>query len=131
MSFHDGRVVSNFIYQALKGLPISVFGDGTQTRSLCFVSDLIVGLRKLFDARVDGTPINIGNPSPISMLELAREVIELTNSNSPIEFMPLPGDDPLQREPDIEKAETLLSWTPLVPRREGLLNTIQDFSKRL
>jgi UDP-glucuronate decarboxylase len=131
MSFHDGRVVSNFIYQALKGLPISVFGDGTQTRSLCFVSDLIVGLRKLFDARVDGAPINIGNPSPISMLELAREVIELTNSNSPIEFMPLPGDDPLQREPDIEKAETLLSWTPLVPRREGLLNTIQDFSKRL
>lgn len=131
MSFHDGRVVSNFIYQALKGLPISVFGDGSQTRSLCYVSDLIAGLRKLFEAPVDGTPVNIGNPSPITMLDLAMEVIELTNSKSQIAFMPLPSDDPLQREPDIEKAKRQLGWTPSVTRREGLLNTIQDFSKRL
>lgn len=131
MSFHDGRVVSNFIYQALKGLPISVFGDGSQTRSLCYVSDLINGLRKLFEAHTDGTPINIGNPSPISMLDLASEVIELTNSNSKIEFLPLPGDDPLQREPDIEKAKKRLGWIPTVERREGLLHTIQDFSKRM
>jgi UDP-glucuronate decarboxylase len=131
MSFHDGRVVSNFIYQALKGLPISVFGDGSQIRSLCYVSDLIDGLRKLFEAPVDGTPVNIGNPSPITMLDLAMEVIELTNSKSQIEFMPLPSDDPLQREPDIEKAKRLLAWSPSVARREGLLNTIQDFSKRM
>jgi UDP-glucuronate decarboxylase len=131
MSFHDGRVVSNFIYQALKGLPITVFGDGGQTRSLCYVSDLIGGLRKLFEAPVDGTPINIGNPSPITMLDLAKEVIELTNSSSEIVFKPLPGDDPLQREPDIKKANDQLGWTPSVTRRQGLLNTIQDFSKRL
>ena len=131
MSFHDGRVVSNFIYQALKGLPITVFGDGSQTRSLCYVSDLIVGLRKLFVAPVDGAPINIGNPSPISMIDLAREVIELTNSKSEIHFMPLPSDDPLQREPNIEKARSCLNWEPSIARREGLVNTINDFAKRL
>jgi UDP-glucuronate decarboxylase len=131
MSFHDGRVVSNFIFQALKGLPITVFGDGSQTRSLCYVSDLIGGLRKLFDAPVDSSPINIGNPAPISMIDLAREVIELTNSNSDIEFRQLPGDDPLQREPNIEKAGKLLGWEPSIARRDGLLNTIEDFVQRL
>ncbi len=131
MSFHDGRVVSNFIFQALNNLPITVFGDGSQTRSLCYVSDLIKGLRKLFDAPVNSTPINIGNPSPISMIELAKEVIELTNSNSVIEFRQLPGDDPLQREPNIEKAQELLGWKPSIGRRDGLLNTIEDFARRL
>lgn len=131
MSFHDGRVVSNFIYQALNDLPITVFGDGSQTRSLCYVSDLIGGLRKLFDAQVDGTPINIGNPAPISMVNLALEVIELTNSKSEIVLKPLPSDDPLQREPNIDKARNHLNWEPLISRREGLLNTIQDFASRM
>ena len=131
MSFHDGRVVSNFIYQALKDLPLTIFGDGTQTRSLCYVSDLIIGLRKLFDAQVDSSPINIGNPSPISMIDLANEVIELTNSNSELIFMPLPGDDPLQREPDISKARQVLDWEPSVSRRQGLTYTIENFAKRL
>ena len=131
MSFHDGRVVSNFIYQALKGLPLTVFGDGSQTRSLCFVSDLINGLRLLFSAEVDGTPINIGNPDPISMIELAKEIIEITNSDSRIEFLPLPGDDPLQRKPNIEKAVSKLAWNPQISRHEGLMVTIEEFSKRL
>lgn len=132
MSFHDGRVVSNFIYQALKGLPITVFGDGSQTRSLCYVSDLIRGLRALFETKTSGgVPVNIGNPAPISMLQLATEVIELTNSNSQIEFRPLPGDDPLQREPNIDKAKTILNWEPKIDRHEGLLETIKDFTNRL
>jgi UDP-glucuronate decarboxylase len=131
MSFNDGRVVSNFIHQALKGLPLTVFGEGLQTRSLCYVSDLISGLKKLFETPSDGSPVNIGNPSPISMIELATEVIELTNSKSTIEFRPLPGDDPLQREPNIEKARSQLNWSPLIPRRQGLLQTIEDFSNRM
>lgn len=131
MSFNDGRVVSNFIYQALQGLPITVFGDGSQTRSLCFVSDLVGGLKLLFETDVDGTPVNIGNPEPVSMLELATEIIQITNSNSSIAFLPLPMDDPLQREPNIDKAITSLGWKPLISRRDGLAATIEDFSRRL
>jgi UDP-glucuronate decarboxylase len=131
MSFHDGRVVSNFIYQALNGLPITVFGDGSQTRSLCYVSDLISGLRSLYEAKVDGAPVNIGNPSPISMIDLANEIISITNSKSKIDFRPLPGDDPVQREPNIERARELLNWEPLISRHEGLLYTIEDFTRRM
>jgi UDP-glucuronate decarboxylase len=129
MDVNDGRVVSNFIVQALKGEPISVYGDGTQTRSFCYVDDLIEGLIKLFFAEKIHEPLNLGNPSPISMLELANEVIALTDSKSRVEMRPLPGDDPKQREPLIEKAEKLLGWRPIVDRRTGLSKTIEYFKK--
>ncbi|MEN9305275.1 MAG: hypothetical protein RLY76_543 [Actinomycetota bacterium] len=127
MDANDGRVVSNFIVQALKGQPITVYGDGTQTRSFCYVDDLIDGFVKLFFAENVYQPINLGNPAPINMLELAEEVIELTNSNSKIEMRPLPGDDPKQREPSIDRANQILGWKPQVDRKTGLLRTIEYF----
>ncbi len=127
MDAYDGRVVSNFIVQALKGQPITVYGDGTQTRSFCYVDDLIDGFVKLFFAENVYQPINLGNPAPINMLELAEEVIELTNSNSKIEMRPLPGDDPKQREPNIDRANQILGWKPQVDRKTGLLRTIEYF----
>lgn len=131
MDANDGRVVSNFIVQALKGLPITVYGDGTQTRSFCYVDDLIDGFVRLFFAENVHQPINLGNPTPINMLELAEEVIELTESKSKIEMRPLPGDDPKQREPRIERAENILKWKPKVSRREGLGLTIDYFKKEI
>ena len=127
MDSNDGRVVSNFIVQALKGEPITVYGDGTQTRSFCYVEDLIDGFIKLFFAEQIHQPINLGNPAPISMLELASEVIKLTDSESRIEMRPLPGDDPKQREPVIQKAEKLLGWKPIIDRQTGLKKTIDYF----
>jgi UDP-glucuronate decarboxylase len=127
MDANDGRVVSNFIVQALRGDPITVYGDGTQTRSFCYVDDLIEGFIKLFFTEKIHEPVNLGNPSPINMLELANEVIALTGSKSRVEMRPLPGDDPKQREPLIEKAEKLLGWKPLVDRRTGLEKTIDYF----
>jgi UDP-glucuronate decarboxylase len=127
MAADDGRVVSNFIVQALKGEPLTVYGDGSQTRSFCYVSDLIDGFIKLFFAKEVYEPINLGNPTPINMKELAEEVLQLTGSKSKIEFRPLPGDDPLQREPMIEKAKSLLSWKPKVDRRSGLSRTVEYF----
>jgi UDP-glucuronate decarboxylase len=129
MDSNDGRVVSNFIVQALKGEPITVYGDGTQTRSFCYVDDLIEGFIKLFFTEKVYEPVNLGNPSPINMLELANEVIQLTGSKSKIEMRPLPGDDPKQREPLIEKAEKLLGWKPVVDRRTGLNKTVEYFKK--
>jgi UDP-glucuronate decarboxylase len=129
MDANDGRVVSNFIVQALKGEPITVYGDGTQTRSFCYVDDLIEGFIKLFFTEEVHQPINLGNPTPINMLELANEVIALTGSKSKIEMRPLPGDDPKQREPLIEKAEKLLGWKPLVDRQTGLKKTIEYFKE--
>jgi UDP-glucuronate decarboxylase len=126
MALNDGRVVTNFIAQALRGEPITVYGDGAQTRSFCYVSDLINGLTSLFFTDEIYEPINIGNPKPITMLELASEIIELTNSNSLIQFLPLPSDDPKDREPDISKAKNLLNWEPSVSREVGLAKTIQD-----
>ena len=131
MDSNDGRVVSNFIVQALQGQPITVYGDGTQTRSFCYVDDLIEGFIKLFFADKIHQPINLGNPTPINMLELASEVIALTGSKSKIEMRPLPGDDPKQREPLIEKAEKLLGWKPVVDRQTGLKRTIEYFSSTL
>jgi len=122
----DGRVVSNFIVQALTEKPITVFGDGTQIRSLCFVSDLIEGLLRLFKSSHQ-TPINLGNPQSVTMLELAKEIISLTNSKSEIVFKPLPSDDPKLREPDISLAKEILDWSPLVQRQEGLKKTIEYF----
>jgi UDP-glucuronate decarboxylase len=127
MDANDGRVVSNFIVQALTGDPITVYGDGTQTRSFCYVDDLIEGFIKLFFAERVHQPINLGNPSPINMLELANEVISITGSKSRIEMRPLPGDDPMQREPLIEKAGELLGWKPVVERRTGLIKTVEYF----
>jgi UDP-glucuronate decarboxylase len=129
MHANDGRVVSNFIVQALKGEPITVYGDGTQTRSFCYVDDLIEGFIKLFFTERVYEPVNLGNPMPINMLDLANEVIALTGSKSKIEMRPLPGDDPKQREPLIEKAEKLLGWKPVVDRQNGLKKTIEYFRK--
>jgi UDP-glucuronate decarboxylase len=125
---NDGRVVSNFIVQALKGEPITIFGDGTQTRSFQYVDDLLDGMIKVMatpDAFIG--PINIGNPNEFSMLELANEILEITNSKSTITFKPLPADDPTQRQPDISMAKRELNWTPKIQLREGLNKTIEYF----
>jgi UDP-glucuronate decarboxylase len=127
MDANDGRVVSNFIVQALKSEPITIYGDGSQTRSFCYVSDLIEGLIKLFFKEKTYEPVNLGNPNPINMKELAEEVLGLTGSKSRVSYMELPGDDPKQREPNITKAKDLLNWTPKVDRRAGLASTIDYF----
>lgn len=126
----DGRVVSNFICQALGGQPLTVYGDGSQTRSFCFVEDEVEGILSLLESSETG-PINIGNPSEFTMLELAELVIELTGSQSSLEFHPLPTDDPLQRCPDISLAKRLLKWEPRVDLRHGLLRTIEWFRANL
>ena len=131
MSFNDGRVVSNFIYQALHDKDITIYGTGEQTRSFCYVDDLVDGLMKLFNQDSVYQPINLGNPEPISMKQLAQEVIDLTNSKSKIVYLDLPIDDPKDRKPDIEKAKNILNWKPLITRREGIQRTIEDFKKRL
>jgi UDP-glucuronate decarboxylase len=125
---NDGRVVSNFIMQALQGQPITIYGDGAQTRSFCFVSDLIEGMVRLMNSEDEITgPINIGNPVEFTILELAELVVEMTNSPSKLIFKPLPEDDPVQRQPDISRANTLLDWYPTVQLREGLGETIGYF----
>jgi len=124
----DGRVVSNFIVQALSNKPITIYGTGEQTRSFCYVDDLISGILTLFFDSEIHSPINMGNPSPIDMLQLAKEIIALTNSNSAIEFLPLPQDDPVQREPDISLAKKNLNWEPKVDRMSGLAKTIEYFT---
>ena len=131
MAKDDGRVVSNFIVQALQGIPLTIYGDGSQIRSFCFVTDLIDGLIKLFFTESIYEPINLGNPTPISMTELAKEIIYLTDSNSKIEYKELPKDDPKQREPDISRASSLLSWQPQVIRTQGLKMTIDYFQREI
>ena len=132
MDLQDGRVVSNFIVQALSNEPITIYGDGMQTRSFCFVSDLIEAFILMMDTdfKVTG-PINLGNPREFTMIELATKVIELTNSNSDLEWLPLPADDPKQRKPDITLAKNTLGWEPKVDLETGLKLTISDFSSRL
>ena len=132
MDLLDGRVVSNFIVQALSNEPITIYGDGMQTRSFCFVSDLIEAFILMMDSdfKVTG-PINLGNPLEFTMIELATKVIELTNSNSDLEWLPLPADDPKQRKPDITLARNTLGWEPKVDLETGLKQTISDFSSRL
>lgn len=128
MAPDDGRVVSNFVLQALRGEPITIYGDGSQTRSFCYVSDLIDGFVALMDNDKGLVgPVNLGNPGEFTMLELAETVKELTGSTSPVEFMPLPQDDPKQRQPDISLAKKELNWEPTVQLREGLDHTIQYF----
>ena len=125
---NDGRVVSNFIVQALRGEDITIFGEGMQTRSFCFVEDLIEGMVRMMGTDPDVTgPVNIGNPNEITIRELAEMVIELTGSKSSLVKRPLPADDPVRRRPDIGKAKALLDWEPRVPLREGLARTIEYF----
>lgn len=131
MKLNDGRVITNFISQALQNQPISIYGDGQQTRSFCYVDDLIAGLMKLFFTERVYEPINLGNPTPITILQLAKEIIELTNSKSKIVFQDLPGDDPRDREPEISKARDLLGWNPQVSRTLGLEKTIEDLKAKL
>jgi len=125
MAKNDGRVVTNFIHQALSNEPITVYGEGAQTRSFCYVDDLIDGLVKLFS--IDGvtTPINLGNPTPVTMVDLALEIIELTESSSTLVFKELPEDDPKDRRPDISKAKELLGWLPKVSREDGLIRALE------
>jgi UDP-glucuronate decarboxylase len=129
---NDGRVISNFIVQALKGEPITIYGDGEQTRSFCYVDDLIEGFIKFMDSPVEIIgPINLGNPGEFTMLEAAMLVLELTGSASELVFKPLPPDDPRQRQPNIERAKDLLDWRPSIPLREGLRRTVEYFESLL
>jgi UDP-glucuronate decarboxylase len=129
---NDGRVVSNFIMQALQGQDITIFGNGKQTRAFCYVDDLIDGFARLMDSGDDVTgPINLGNPGEFSMLELATAIIDLTGSRSKIVHKPLPADDPRQRKPDISKAQSLLGWQPKTQLEEGLTRTIAYFDDLL
>ena len=132
MRFNDGRVVSNFIVQALSNKPITIYGDGTQTRSFCFVDDLIEVIQKIAATDVDVTgPVNIGNDKEFSMIELASTIIRLTNSNSKITFETLPGDDPRQRKPDLTYVKSLVNWEAKTNLEEGLKKTIDDFKSRI
>ena len=129
MSINDGRVVSNFICQAIKNQPITVYGDGMQSRSFCYVSDLIEGLIRLFFSEDIQTPVNLGNPSPRNMHQLATEVVKIVGSNSEIIYEKLPADDPVTREPDITLAKQVLDWNPKVNLEEGLKLTVEYFKK--
>ena len=129
---NDGRVVSNFIVQALKGEDITIFGQGKQTRSFCYVDDLIEGMYRLMNSRDGFTgPVNIGNPGEFTMLELAELIIKLTNSKSKLKFLPLPQDDPMQRQPVIDLAKNELGWEPQISLEEGLKKTIAYFEETL
>jgi len=125
---NDGRVVSNFIVQALKGEPITIYGDGSQTRSFCYVDDLIDGMVRLMESPADFIgPVNIGNPGEFSMLELAELVQETVGARANIQFQPLPQDDPRQRQPDISLAKSALGWEPKVSLKDGLKETVAYF----
>ncbi len=127
---NDGRVVSNFVVQALKGIPLTVYGEGLQTRSFCYASDLVEGLIKLMNGDYIG-PVNLGNQDEYTILELATEVQKLINPNAELQFNPLPQDDPRRRRPDITRARKLLNWEPTIPLKEGLKLTIADFRSRI
>jgi UDP-glucuronate decarboxylase len=131
MQINDGRVVSNFIVQALKNEDITVYGDGKQTRSFCYVSDLVRGMIDFMNQEQHLGPINLGNDGEFTILELAKKVIQLTHSKSKITFKPLPEDDPLQRKPDLSLARKLINYEPKIKLEEGLIKTIEYFKKRL
>jgi dTDP-glucose 4,6-dehydratase len=130
MRLDDGRALPSFMVQALKGEDITVYGNGTQTRSFCYVDDLIEGIKKLLDSG-EAEPVNLGNPEEITILDFANEIVKLTGSKSRISYHPLPQNDPRVRQPDITKARTILGWEPKVSRREGLRRTLQYFKKKL
>ena len=131
MLFNDGRVVSNFIVQALKSEPLTVYGNGEQTRSFCYVDDLVNGILKMMDSEDFIGPVNLGNPHEVTVMELAKKVLELTGSNSEIINKPLPQDDPTRRKPDISLAKKKLNWEPEISFEDGLNRTIKEFSSRL
>lgn len=131
MAIDDGRVVSNFIVQALKGQPLSIYGDGSQTRSFCYVSDLVEALVKLMKEPEFRGPVNLGNPEEFTILELAEKILKLTHSRSNIVYKPLPADDPSRRCPDISLAREKLSWQPKITLEEGLIKTIEYFKGKL
>ena len=131
MALDDGRVVTNFITQAINDAPITIYGDGSQTRSFCYVDDLIDGLVKLFFTEGVYQPINLGNPVSVSMKTLGEEIISMTNSKSVLDYKPLPSDDPKLREPDITKAQSLLNWSPQIGRKEGLERTYRSILTRM
>jgi UDP-glucuronate decarboxylase len=132
MAINDGRVVSNFIIQALQNKNITVYGDGSHTRSFCYVDDMVCGLVSMMNAADEFYgPVNLGNPGEFTILQLAQTVIKLTKSNSQIEFHPLPSDDPTQRKPDITLAQKKLGWEPKVILEEGLIQTIEYFRNAL
>jgi UDP-glucuronate decarboxylase len=131
MQINDGRVVSNFIVQALKNEDITVYGDGKQTRSFCYVSDLVRGMVDFMNQDQSLGPINLGNDGEFTILELAEKIIKLTNSKSRIVFKPLPEDDPMQRKPDLTLARKIIQYEPTIPLEEGLIKTIEYFRKRL
>ena len=128
---NDGRVVSNFIVQALRGEPLTLYGEGEQTRSFCYVSDLVEGLVRLMNAEGLYTPVNLGNPGEFTIKQLAEEVMSICGATSGFKYLPLPADDPRQRKPDITRAQELLQWNPTIPLREGLEKTVDHFRKRL
>jgi UDP-glucuronate decarboxylase len=131
MALDDGRVVSNFIVQALHNKDLTVYGHGDQTRSLCFIDDLVQGLVDLYFTDNIIGPVNLGNPEPVTMLALAQEIISLTNSTSKVIFQELPQDDPMRREPDVTRARELINWNPRVNREEGLLKSIEYFRTKV
>jgi UDP-glucuronate decarboxylase len=128
---NDGRVVSNFIVQALRGQPLTLYGEGQQTRSFCYVSDLLEGLIRLMNTDDLHEPVNLGNPGEFTIKQLAEEVMKICDSNSGFKYHALPPDDPRQRKPDITRAQNVLHWNPTVPLREGLEKTVEDFRTRL
>jgi dTDP-glucose 4,6-dehydratase len=129
MSVNDGRVITNFVCQALKGEPITVYGDGTQTRCFCYVSDMVVGILKAMESDFH-EPINLGNPDEVSMVQLARDILQLVGSASKICFEPAPAYDPRIRKPDVARARQILGWSPKVPRMEGLVKVVEYYRGR-
>jgi UDP-glucuronate decarboxylase len=127
---NDGRVVSNFIVQALDGEPLTLYGEGQQTRSFCYVDDLLEGLIRLMNADGLHQPVNLGNPGEFTIKELAEEVMRIVGTDTGFKYLPLPEDDPKQRQPNITRAQELLGWNPTIPLREGLEKTIEDFKRR-
>jgi UDP-glucuronate decarboxylase len=127
----DGRVVSNFIVQALRGEPLTLYGAGDQTRSFCYVDDLVEALIRLMNVADEHDPVNLGNPGEFTIKELAEQVVKICGSNSGVKYLPLPQDDPKQRKPDISRAQTLLDWNPTIPLHEGLSKTVRYFKERV
>jgi len=130
MRLDDGRVVPNLMGQALRGEPLTVYGDGSQTRSFCYVTDLVEGIFRLLHTDFH-EPVNLGNPNEVSILDFAREIVELSGSKSEIVFKPLPQDDPRVRRPDISRARKLLGWEPKIERRDGMRRTLEYFQERV
>jgi UDP-glucuronate decarboxylase len=131
MAVNDGRVISNFIVQALTAQPITVYGNGRQTRSFCYVDDLVEGLVRLMNSENEVRPVNLGNPNEFTVMQLCEEIIRMTGSTSEILHKPLPQDDPVQRQPDISRAREKLGWEPKVPLRDGLVKTIEYFKAKI